>query len=159
MTTATNRPNVAGNVGRVGAVIAIAIALCALSAAAQTAKEVKGATPLVAVPNEAPPKLVVDPPIPEQLAQGRVFIQYRTENLRILPVFGNAAVAVSPRLGHLHYYVDDQSWPTVDTSGETVILVGLKPGPHKVKLELADATHKPIPGATQLVEFTVPARQ
>ena len=59
MTTATNRPNVAGNVGRVGAVIAIAIALCALSAAAQTAKEVKGATPLVAVPNEAPPKLVV----------------------------------------------------------------------------------------------------
>ena len=159
MTTATTRPNVAGNVGRVGAVIAIAIALCALSAAAQTAKEVKGATPLVAVPNEAPPKLVVDPPIPEQLAQGRVFIQYRTENLRILPVFGNAAVAVSPRLGHLHYYVDDQSWPTVDTSGETVILVGLKPGPHKVKLELADATHKPIPGATQLVEFTVPARQ
>jgi len=159
MTTATNRPNVAGNVGRVGAVIAIAIALCALSAAAQTAKEVKGATPLVAVPNEAPPKLVVDPPIPEQLAQGRVFIQYRTENLRILPVFGSAAVAVSPRLGHLHYYVDDQSWPTVDTSGETVILVGLKPGPHKVKLELADATHKPIPGATQLVEFTVPARQ
>ena len=159
MTTTTNRPNDAGNIGRVGAVIAIAIALCALSAAAQTAKEVKGATPLVAVPNEAPPKLVVDPPIPEQLAQGRVFIQYRTENLRILPVFGNAAVAVSPRLGHLHYYVDDQSWPTVDTSGETVILVGLKPGPHKVKLELADATHKPIPGATQLVEFTVPARQ
>ena len=148
MTTATNRPNVAGNVGRVGAVIAIAIALCALSAAAQTAKEVKGATPLVAVPNEAPPKLVVDPPIPEQLAQGRVFIQYRTENLRILPVFGNAAVAVSPRLGHLHYYVDDQSWPTVDTSGETVVLVGLQPGPHKVRLELADATHKPIPGAS-----------
>ena len=75
MTTATTRPNVAGNVGRVGAVIAIAIALCALSAAAQTAKEVKGATPLVAVPNEAPPKLVVDPPIPEQLAQGRSVLQ------------------------------------------------------------------------------------
>src|SRR5260221_5322845 len=101
MTTTTNRPNVAGNVGRVGAVIALAIALCALSAAAQTAKEVKGPTPLVAVPNEAPPKLVVDPPIPEQLAQGRVFIQYRTANLRMLPVFGNAALAVSPRLGHL----------------------------------------------------------
>ena len=156
MTTTTNRPNVAGNVGRAGAVIAIA--LCAVSAAAQTAKEVKGATPLVAVPNEAPAKLIVDQPIPEQLAQGRVFIQYRTENLRILPVYGNAALAVSPRLGHLHYYVDGQSWPTVDSSGETVVLVGLPPGPHKVKLELADATHKPILGASQVVEFTVPQK-
>jgi hypothetical protein len=159
MTITANRQNVTGSAGRVGTAIAIGIALCSLSVSAQTAKEVKGTTPLVAVPNEAPPKLIVDPPIPEQLAQGRVFIQYRTENLRILPVYGNAALAVSPRLGHLHYYVDDQSWPTVDSSGETVVLVGLKPGPHKVKLELADATHKPIPGATQLVEFTVPARQ
>ena len=157
MTTTTNRPNVAGNVGRVGALIAMA--LCALSAAAQTAKEVKGATPLVAVPNEPPARLIVDPPIPEQLALGRVFIQYRTENLRILPVYGNAALAVSPRVGHLHYYVDGQSWPTVDSSGETLVLVGLQPGPHKVRLELADATHKPIPGATQLLEFTIPARQ
>src|SRR5258706_13572979 len=158
MTAATNRPNVAGNVGRVGAVIAIAIALCALSAAAQTAKDVKGPTPLVAVPNEAPARLVVDPPIPEQLAQGRVFIQYRTEHLRILPVYGNAALAVSPRLGHLHYYVDGQSWPTVDSSGETVVLVGLQPGPHKVRLELADATHRPIPGASQVVEFAGPQK-
>jgi hypothetical protein len=144
--------NIAGGVATVG----IAVALSALSAQAQTAKEVKGATPLVAVSNEAPAKLIVDPPIAEQLALGRVFIQYRTENLRILPVFGSAALAVSPRLGHLHYYVDDQSWPTVDTSGETVVLVGLKPGAHKVRLELADATHKSIPAASSLVEFTVP---
>src|SRR6476620_2304958 len=156
MTTATNRSNVTGTLGRVGAVIAIA--LCAVAAEAQTAKEVKGTTPLVAVPNEALTKLVVDPPIPEQLAQGRVFIQYRTENLRILPVFGSAALAVSPRLGHLHYYVDGQSWPIVDTSGETVVLVGLKPGPHSVRLELADATHKPISGASQPVEFSIPQK-
>jgi hypothetical protein len=86
MTITANRQNVTGNAGRVGAVIATAIALCALSAAAQTAKEVKGTTPLVAVPNEAPPKLIVDPPIPEQLALGRVFIGRLTENLRVLPV-------------------------------------------------------------------------
>src|SRR6516162_567021 len=141
-----------------GSIVIGLMALLATTVVAQTAKDVKGATPLVAVANEPPVKLIVDPPIPEQLALGRVFIQYRTENLRILPVFGAAALSVSPRLGHLHYYVDDQAWPTVDTSGETVVLVGLPPGPHKVRLELADATHKPVPGASKVVEFTVPQK-
>jgi hypothetical protein len=137
--------------------IGIAFALLAFSASAQTARDVKGATPLVAIQDEAPAKLIVDPPIPEQLALGRVFIQYRTENLRILPVFGKAALSVSPRVGHLHYFLDQQTWATVDTSGETVVFVGLPPGPHRVRLELADATHKPIPGASQVVEFIVPS--
>src|SRR5262245_18525267 len=159
MNATANLAIVTGHIGRVGALIAIAVGLFALAAAAQTAKEVKGATPLVAIQNEPPAKLIVDPPIPEQLALGRVFIQYRTENLRILPVFGNAALAVSPRVGHLHYFVDDQSWPTVDTGGETLVLVGLKPGPHTVKLQLADATHRAIAGAAQVVEFTVPSQK
>ena len=139
--------------------IIISIALHALSTSAQTAKDVKGATPLVAVQNEAPAKLIVDPPISEQLALGRVFIQYRTENLRIVPVFGKAALEVSPRIGHLHYYVDDQAWPTVDTSGETVVIVGLPAGPHKIRLELADTIHRPIPSCSKVVEFTVPTPQ
>jgi hypothetical protein len=143
--------------GRVGGTIVVAA--LALPATPQTAEEVKGATPLVAIKNEAPPKLVVDPPIPDQLALGRVFIQYRTENIRILPVFGGAALAVSPRVGHLHYYVDGQPWPIVDTSGETVVLVGLAPGAHTVKLELADATHRPIAGASQIVEFAIPPQK
>jgi uncharacterized protein DUF6130 len=147
------------HLGRVASLTVISVSVFALAVAAQTAREVKGATPLVAVANEPPVKLVVDPPIPEQLALGRVFIQYRTENLRILPVFGSAGLAVSPRIGHLHYYVDGQSWPIVDTSGETIVLVGLKPGPHTVKLELADATHRPVPGAAQVVEFTVPSQK
>jgi Family of unknown function (DUF6130) len=142
---------------RNAAIISVAVALHALAASAQTAKDVKGATPLVAIQNEAPVKLIVDPPIPEQLALGRVFIQYRTENLRILPVFGKAALEVSPRIGHLHYFVDDQSWATVDTSGETVAVVGLPPGPHKVRFELADTIHRPIPGASATVDFIVPA--
>lgn len=136
----------------------LSIGFMAVAAPGQTARDVKGATALVAIPNEPPAKLVVDPPLPEQLALGRVFIQYRTENLRMLPVFGNAALNVSPRVGHLHYYVDGQSWPIVDTSGETVVLVGLKSGPHTVKLELADATHKPISGASQVVEFSIPQK-
>jgi Family of unknown function (DUF6130) len=33
-------------------------------------------------------RIVIDPPLAEWLAQGRVVIQYRAENLRIVPVFG-----------------------------------------------------------------------
>jgi len=102
------------------AVIGTALAVHT-SASAQTAKDVKRPTPLVAIQNEASPKLIVDPPIPEQLALGRVFIQYRTENLRILPMFGKAALEVSPRVGHLHYYVDDQTWSEATSFWRAVI--------------------------------------
>jgi len=137
-------------------VLASAIVFQALCARAQTAKDVLGPTPMIAIENESSVKLIVDPPIPEQLALGRVFIQYRAENLRILPVFGKAALAVSPRIGHLHYFVDDLPWAVLITSEQTVSIVGLSPGPHKVRFELADATHRPIPGASQVIEFTVP---
>lgn len=131
-----------------------ACSLLATVASGQSAKDIRGPSPLVAIENEPPAKLIVDPPLPEPLAQGRVFIQYRTENLRVVPVFGKGALDVSPRIGHIHVTVDDASWHFVDASGETLILVGLKPGPHKVLIELADPTHKVITSET--VKFTVP---
>jgi hypothetical protein len=121
---------------------------------AQSAKDVRGPSPLLAIENEPPPKLIVDPPLPEPLVLSRVFIQYRTENLRMVPVFGNGALAVSPRIGHIHVTLDDLPWHFVDASGETIILVGLRPGPHRVLIELADPTHKVITSET--VRFTVP---
>jgi Family of unknown function (DUF6130) len=135
----------------------VAVAACILLAtvaSGQSAKDIRGPSPLVAIENEPPPKLIVDPPLAEPLAQGRVFIQYRTENLRVVPVFGTGALDVSPRIGHIHITVDDASWHFVDASGQTIILVGLKPGPHKVLIELADPTHKVI--TSQTVKFTVP---
>lgn len=119
-----------------------------------SAKDIIGSSPLIAIENEPPARLIVDPPLPEPLAQGRVFIQYRTENLRVVPVFGKGALAVSPRLGHIHITVDDLPWHFVDASGETIILVGLEPGLHKVLIELADPTHQVITSET--VTFTVP---
>jgi hypothetical protein len=124
------------------------------AASGQSAKDIRGPSPLVAVENEAPPRLVVDPPLPEQLAMGWVFIQYRTENLRIIPVFGPGALDVSPRIGHIHVTVDDAPWHWADASGETLVLVGLPPGPHKVLIALADPTHKVI--TSQAVSFVVP---
>ena len=52
---------------------------------------------VVPIENEPMPRLFVDPPLPGPLAQGVVFIPYRVENLRILPVAGPAARNVSPR--------------------------------------------------------------
>jgi hypothetical protein len=137
-------------------VIMGACTLLASGASAQSARDIRGPSPLVAIENEPPPKLIVDPPLPEQLAQGLVFIQYRTENLRVVPVFGKGALDVSPRIGHVHITVDDLPWHFVDASGETVIVVGLPSGPHKVLFELADPTHRVITSET--VRFVVPDR-
>jgi hypothetical protein len=133
------------------------MAACALSiatASAQSARDIVGPSALVAIENQPPAKLIVDPPLAEQLAKGLVFIQYRAENLRVVPVFGKGALDVSPRIGHVHVTVDDAPWHFVDASGETLIVVGLKPGRHKVLVELADPTHRVIDGQT--VNFEVP---
>jgi len=134
-----------------------AMAACTMfasAALAQSARDIRGPSPLVAIENEPSARLIVDPPLAEQLAKGLVFIQYRTENLRVVPVFGKGALDVSPRIGHLHITVDDAPWHFVDASGETVIVVGLKAGPHKVLFELADPTHRVID--SQTVSFEVP---
>src|SRR3954453_7184150 len=137
-----------------GAIMDTTIEDVATRAIPLSAKDIRGPSPLIAIENEAEPRLIVDPPLPEPLTHGRVFIQYRTENLRVMPVFGKGALDVSPRIGHIHVTVDDAPWHFVDASGETVILVGLGPGPHAVLIELAGPTHKVITSET--VTFTVP---
>ncbi|MFB9978068.1 DUF6130 family protein [Mesorhizobium kowhaii] len=89
--------------------------------------------------NEPAPKLIVEPPLPGPMAGGVVFIPYRVENLRILPVGGSAASNVSPRLGHLHVTVDDLPWAWADYGqSNTIILVGMLGGQHKVLIEVVD---------------------
>ncbi len=135
-------------------VLLATLTLCRSTVEAQSAKDVRGPSPLIAIENEPPPRLIVDPPLAEPLSRGLVFIQYRTENLRVAPVFGKGALEVSPRIGHVHVTVDDAGWHFVDASGETLIVVGLKPGPHKVLIELADPTHRVI--TSEAVKFTLP---
>jgi len=101
-------------------------------------------------------KLIVEPPAPELLAKGLVSIQYRTDNGRIMPVFGPAALAISPRIGHLHITVDDTPQVWGNTSGEPVFIYGLPPGPHKVGIAVTDANHKVL--TQEVVKFEVPRR-
>jgi len=125
--------------------------------APRSAKDVRGASPYVETENEPAPKLFVDEPLPEGLAQGIVWIQWRVENLNVVPVFGKGAVGVSPRVGHLHIHVDDVGWWWADASNNnTIDIAGLSEGTHKVRLELVNPNHEPFPGQSRTVTFTIP---
>jgi len=143
---------------RLKALAAVAAgAVLATTAFAQSAREIRGASPYVAIEKEPAPKLIVDPPLPEGLAQGVFWAQYRVENLRIVPVFGPGALQASPRVGHLHITVDDLPWWWADANDiNTVDIAGLPPGQHKVKIELVDANHNVFPGQVVTLTFTVP---
>ncbi len=136
---------------------AAAGAVLVTSAFAQSAREVRGASPYVAIENEPAPKLIVDPPLLEGLAQGVFWAQYRVENVRIAQVFGAGALNASPRVGHLHLTVDDLPWWWADASdNNTVDIAGLPPGQHKVTIALVDANHNSFPGQVVTLTFVVP---
>jgi hypothetical protein len=123
----------------------------------KSAKEIRGASPYIAIKNEPPPKLIVDPPVREELAKGVFLAQYRVENVHIAQVFGEGALQVSPRLGHLHITVDDLPWWWADASdNNTIDLAGLPSGEHKIKISLMNANHKLFPGQTYTIKFTIP---
>lgn len=137
-------------------VIGAAGTLFAAVSLAQSAREIRGATPYAAITDEPAPRLIVDPPLPDLLAQGVVWIQWRVENVHIVPVFGKAALSVSPRVGHLHVTVDDLPWGWADASNlNTIDVGGMPPGPHKMRIDLVDANHQVFPGQSKTVTFTV----
>jgi hypothetical protein len=135
-------------------VMAAAAVLYASGSIAQTARDIRGPAAVVPLATEPPPRIVIDAPLSDWLAQGRVVIQYRTENLRIVPVFGPNALDVSPRIGHIHVTVDDGPWRWLDTSGEPLVINCLLPGPHKVLIELVNANHQMLDKG--VVTFIIP---
>ncbi len=113
--------------------------------------------PAIAAPASQPaPHLIVAPPLADALARGLVVLQYRAENIRIVEVFGPAGLKVVPRIGHLHVSVDNSAWHWVDASGQPIIVQGLPPGSHSVRIDLADPTHHVI--ESNVVEFEIPPR-
>jgi pimeloyl-ACP methyl ester carboxylesterase len=133
------------------------IVLCAMTAAAQKPTDKCRPPPVIPLATESPAKIIIDPPLAGPLAaRGVVVINYCAENLRFVPVFGPNALAVSPRVGHLHVRVDDASWVWADASGNPVILMGLSPGPHKVLIELVDTNHHTLDKG--VVTFVIPVK-
>jgi hypothetical protein len=133
------------------------VALSVPVAMAQSTTEALAAAAVVTLPASPPaPKILIDPPLAEPLSRGVVFINYRTEHLMVVPVFGAKAVEVSPPIGHLHVALDGASWGWGNTSGEPVIIFGLPAGPHKLEITLVNPNHRPL--ARSVVEFVIPPR-
>jgi len=138
-------------------VLSAASAVFCVTASAQAATDIGRPAAVVPLQSEEPaPKLVVYPALAAPLARGVVIVQYRTENARIIPVFGQAAVEVSPRVGHLHVTVDERPGTWAHTSGDPIIVMGLAPGPHTMRIELADPNHRIL--ASETLAVTVPAQ-
>ena len=140
------------NIPKTRAAIA-AIALLATTALGQSTGSL-----VVPIENEPAPRLFVQPPLPGPLENGIAFIPYRVENLRIMPVGGAAARNVSPRVGHLHITVDDLPWQWADYGqSNTVILVNLPRGEHKVLIEVVDPEGGVL--TAQTVRFKSPGKK
>jgi hypothetical protein len=132
-----------------------AVVLYAMTAVAQNAGDACGSPSVIPLTgNEPPAKIIVYPPLAGPLAsRGVAIIQFCAQNLHLVPVFGENALAVSPRVGHVHVRVDDAPWVWADASGNPIILMGLVPGTHKVVIELNDANHRALDTGT--VTFVV----
>ena len=106
--------------------------------------------------SEPPAKLIVDPPVPDLLAQGIVWITWRAENVKIGPESGKDDLNTSPRVGHLHIHVDDLPWLWAHMSTAPIDVAFLPPGPHKIRIELVNAIHQGVPEQSKTVTFTIP---
>ena len=141
--------------------IATALATAAFLLAAGTPIQAQtphhSATQFLPIKNEPEPKLLVEQPLPGPLVSRAVaIIPYRTDNFRILPIFGASASDVSPRAGHLHVSIDDLPWRWADADGTgAIVLAGLPPGEDKVLIEIATPEHEVLGG--KVVKFTVQA--
>lgn len=141
----------------VGMSVAVVMQYGITTHAQNTAHICKPAQVIPLTGTEPAAKLVIDAPLAEPLAsRGVVVIPHCAEHLHIAPIFGPGALAVSPRVGHVHVTVDKAPWHWADASGTPLILQGLPPGPHEVLIELVNANHQVIDKGT--VKFTVPAR-
>ena len=65
-------------------------AMMVLALSSLSAREVRGASPYIEIKNEPAPKLIMGPPLPDLLDQGVVWIQWRAENVHIVPMFRDA---------------------------------------------------------------------
>ncbi|MBN3723356.1 DUF6130 family protein [Burkholderia sp. Ac-20379] len=140
----------------------LAAALLAALIGASPARAADPASPppgvIADVPPPAQPHLTLYKPRADVLKDGYVYLAFRVDNLRILPLYtdihGKAATSLTPRIGHLHVFVDDSKWSWIHAQNDAIYFGALPPGPHRVRVDLVDASHATI--ETKTVHFVVP---
>lgn len=73
-------------------------------------------------------------------------LPFHTEHMKIVPVYGDAAAHIVPRVGHLHITVDHASWHWVQSNDDYIVIQGLAPGQHHLNIELTEANHHVVSG-------------
>lgn len=134
-------------------VLIVGLTVAVPHASARTQPQPPGGVP---PPHSQRPAIVIDSPAADSTVRGPAIIVFRTENVRITSVFvpqGPGDTAVPG--GHLHVKVDSAEWHWVHASVDPVVVTGLPPGKHTVRLELADKNHRPLDAQT--VTFTIAA--
>ena len=130
--------------------IALSLSVALILLSCQPAVATEGKLPAMA----QSPHIQVAPPLPGPLSMGVAVIQFRAENVKLIPVYGAAATSVVPRIGHLHITVDGANWHWVHANDEPIVIQGLSSGTHRVLFELADANHKVL--ESESVDFEIP---
>jgi len=133
--------------------ICLSITLAGLSIGTTYADD-HGAHSGAAISAEPAAALLVEAPLAAPLARGLVVVPFHTSHLKVVPVYGAAALAVVPRIGHLHVSVDHSSWHWLHSSDEPIVIQGLSHGTHQLTLELVDANHHQL--AVRELDFTIP---
>ena len=112
------------------------------------------------------PRLTIETPTEGQTVQpapglGPVaIIRFHTDNFKIESVDKNRgsitemATQDNPDHGHIQVTVDGSPWYFVHSDNDPIVLSGLSPGQHSVKLQLAGPNDAPI-GNAQTVNFTM----
>ena len=109
---------------------------------------------MLVLPPEPAPTLTLDAPIAALLAKGIVVLPFHTQHVRIMPVYGEPATHIQPRVGHLHITLDHASWHWIQSNDDVIVIHGLSPGLHHIKVELAEADHRVT--AAQESDLTIP---
>ena len=112
------------------------------------------------------PRLTIQTPTEGQTVQpapglGPVaIIRFTTDNFKVESVDKNRgsitemATNEKPDHGHIQVTVDGSPWYFVHSDNDPILISGLSPGQHSVKLQLAGPNDAPI-GNAQTVNFTM----